>query len=198
MGTYREVEGDLIKMAINGDFDVITMGCNCFCTMGAGIAPQMAKAFGCDKYPLEGELYRGNTNKLGQIDYDWFNTSLDSTILRKPLYVINSYTQFHYGKNHLDGVSKPLDYEALTLCLRKINHVFKGKHIGLPAIGAGLAGGIWDYGELKDAQRHFALNNLDKKTGLMDLGPLKYVVPIKTIIQKELKDMDVTVVIYKL
>jgi len=41
-----------------------------------------------------------------------------------------------------DGVSKPLDYEALTLCMRKINHIFKGKHIGLPGfIGGGLAGG---------------------------------------------------------
>jgi len=39
---------------------------------------------------------------------------------------------------------KPLDYEALTLCLRKINWVFSGKHIGLPKIGAGLAGGDWE------------------------------------------------------
>jgi O-acetyl-ADP-ribose deacetylase (regulator of RNase III) len=27
--------------------------------------------------------------------------------------------------------------------MRKINHTFKGKHIGLPQIGCGLAGGDW-------------------------------------------------------
>ena len=58
------------------------------------------------------------------------------------LYVVNAYTQYYYGKNHPDGINKPLDYEALTLCLRKMNHIFKGKHIGLPGlIGCGLAGG---------------------------------------------------------
>jgi len=113
--------------------------------MGAGIAPQMAKAFGCNQYPLESERYRGNINKLGQIDYDWINTSLDGTVLKKPLYVVNLYTQFFYGKNHNDGVEKPVDYEAITMCMRKINHIFKGKHIGLPyVIGCGLAGGDID------------------------------------------------------
>ena len=59
-------------------------------------------------------------------------------------YVVNSYTQYNYGRNHSDGDDKPLSYEALTLCLRKINHKFKGKHIGLPQIGCGLAGGDWE------------------------------------------------------
>ena len=34
----NKIKGDLIKFAINGKFDVIIHGCNCFCTMGAGIA----------------------------------------------------------------------------------------------------------------------------------------------------------------
>jgi O-acetyl-ADP-ribose deacetylase (regulator of RNase III) len=46
-----------------------------------------------------------------------------------------------------------------------MNMVFKGKKIGLPMIGAGLAGGDWDH--------------------------------IKYLIQKELRDCQVTVVIYK-
>jgi len=64
------------------------------------------------------------------------------------------------------STSEPqLDYNALTLCLRKINHKFSGHKIGLPKIGAGLAGGDWDI--------------------------------IKTIIERELKDMDVTIVYFK-
>lgn len=159
MLTY--IDGDLIKLALGGSFDVITHGCNCQSNMGAGIAPQMAKAFQCDRFKYEGSKYRGNINKLGNIDYE-------EPILAsgKKLIVVNSYTQYRYGRNHTDGVSKPLDYEALTLCMRKINFLFEGMgmRIGLPKIGAGLAGGDWSV--------------------------------IEGIIQKELRDMIVTIVNY--
>lgn len=172
---YQEVEGDLIKLAFNGEFDVITHGCNCLCQMGAGIAPQMAKAFGCDKFKMEGDEYHGDINKLGTIDYKtlWYEDNDHWTPYpdeggewtTHKLTVVNSYSQYKYGGNHTDGVNKPLDYEALTLCLRKINHTFKGKHIGLPQIGCGLAGGDWNV--------------------------------VKQIIQEELRDCRVTVVIFK-
>ena len=41
----KKVYGDLIEMAEHGDFDVIVHGCNCFCTMGAGIALQIKHHF---------------------------------------------------------------------------------------------------------------------------------------------------------
>jgi O-acetyl-ADP-ribose deacetylase (regulator of RNase III) len=132
---YQEIEGDLIKLAQQGTFEVIAHGCNCMCTMGAGIAPQMAKAFGADKFVMEGEEYRGDINKLGQIDYDTFPVL--------GLTVVNAYTQYNYGRNHIDGDIAPIDYVAFTMCMRKMNHIFKGKHIGMPKIGAGLAGGDW-------------------------------------------------------
>jgi O-acetyl-ADP-ribose deacetylase (regulator of RNase III) len=157
-------------------FDVIAHGCNCHSVQGAGLAPQMVRAFGTDKFPME--LVGSNMNKLGCIDFKpiKFNMSLNRIITNEelesgmsPSYfiinVVNAYTQYNYGKNHIDGSYRPLDYEALTLCMRKINHVFKGKHIGLPQIGAGLAGGNWEL--------------------------------IKEIIQRELSDCNVTIVIYK-
>ena len=85
-------------------------------------------------------------------------------ILWKDLTIVNAYTQYGFGRNHSNGTQIPLDYEALTLCMRKINHNFKGKHIGLPQIGCGLAGGDW--------------------------------LRVKSIIQTELKDCNVTVVIF--
>ena len=151
----RERNGNLITLAQEGFFDVITHGCNCFCTMGAGIAPQMAKAFGCDTFPMEASIHRGDINKLGTIDYEvqelilGSTTEISVTNLLSPnsgtqdLVVVNSYTQYHYGKNHLDGVDTPIDYEAITLCMRKLNKNFPGKTIGLPLIGCGLAGGDW-------------------------------------------------------
>jgi O-acetyl-ADP-ribose deacetylase (regulator of RNase III) len=174
----KEIDGDLIDLAKKGHFDVITHGCNCFCTMGAGIAPQMANAFGCDAFPMENHKYRGDINKLGTIDYQ---SQLITPIMKPlkiagveiqspdfgghPIIVVNSYTQYRYGRNHADGDQSPIDYEALTLCMRKINSLFPGKTIGLPKIGAGLAGGDWNR--------------------------------IKGIIEKELKNMNIIIVNYK-
>lgn len=169
---YKEIEGDLIKLAKEGQFDVIGHGCNCLSTMGAGIAPQMARAFGCDKFEME--TWGPSIEKLGNVDFETFvlgkntmwNLSNGYNKLNEPeLTVCNLYTQYSYGRNHRDGVSKPLDYEALTVCMRKMNLLFKGKHIGLPMIGAGLAGGDWER--------------------------------IKQIIQDELSNCTVTIVIYK-
>lgn len=178
---YKEIKGDLIALAKAGEFDVIAHGCNCFCRMGAGIAPQMAAAFGCDKFTLERTtetvyqddfsyelptFNKGNINKLGQIDFvqkgiksgrifsGWDSNTKD---IHK-LTIVNAYTQYnHTGK-------QPLNYDALELCLYKIGHIFKGKKIGLPMIGCGLAGGDWNV--------------------------------VKPIIQDHLENCDVTVVIY--
>ncbi len=171
-GTYTEVDGDLIKLALDGKFDVIAHGCNCLSTMGAGIALQMKDTFHCDTFELE--LMGPNINKLGQIEFESFTDTGYGIRKSNPndLYVgdilvtvVNAYTQFNYGRNHKDGDLKPIDYEALTLCVRKLNIVFAGKHIGLPKIGSGLAGGDWNL--------------------------------IKDIIKRELKDCQVTVVNYK-
>ncbi len=171
MGSYREIEGNLIEMGLNGDFDVITHGCNCFCKMGAGIAPLFAKNFFANQFDKESEEYIGDINKLGTIDFEYLTHTGDSLRISNPndLYVndihvivVNSYTQYYYG-SHPDNNGIPLDYAALILCLKKINKIFGGKSIGLPLIGCGLAGGNWDI--------------------------------VKSIIQEELKDMDVTIVI---
>ena len=137
------IKGDLIELALHGKFDVIAHGCNCFNTQGAGIAKRMKQTFATDKYSLEGhnpldserwfELKLGDINKLGQIEYRTKTLPFKDGVFH--LQVVNAYTQYRYGR----GLH--LDYEALTLCLRKINHEFKGKHIGLPWIGCGLAGG---------------------------------------------------------
>lgn len=135
MGSYREIDGNLITMAKENYFDVIGHGCNCFCTMRSGIAPKMAKAFGCDKFPMEDPKYKGDINKLGCIDYKDVETSVFSNIT-----VANLYTQYKYG--YEEGVVY-LNYTALEMCLEKMNHIFKGKRIGLPKIGSGKAQGDW-------------------------------------------------------
>lgn len=144
---FEIIKGDLIQKALAGEFDVIAHGCNCFCVQGAGIAAQMVKHFNTDNvdyFYYEHGNKQGDINKLGIIDfacYDYNNWGMvhkDTNFFMEDRYekviVVNCYTQYEPGKN--------LDYEALTLCMRKINHLFKGKHIGLPGlIGCGIAGG---------------------------------------------------------
>jgi len=127
------IKGNLITLAQSGAFDVISHGCNCFCQMGAGIAPQMAKAFGADQFPMESDSYKGSFNKLGNIDFQ-YNRKYNVA-------VVNAYTQYGFGRNHANGTSVPLDYLALEMCMKKINFEFKGTKVGLPWIGCGLAGG---------------------------------------------------------
>lgn len=161
MSNYKEVTGDLIELTLAGNFQVIAHGCNCFCTMKRGLAPQMVKAFEVDQYEMEQEPWRGNINKLGQIEWKYSYTKLPPAKDDWRFKVVNCYTQYHWSTPENP---KPLDYEALTLCLRKMNMIFKGQTIGLPQIGCNLAGGDWDI--------------------------------VKSIIQKELKDCQVTIVIY--
>lgn len=176
---YKEIEGDLVKLALEGNFEVIAQGNNCFCTQGSGLAPQMVKAFGTNMYPMESKEFKGEINKLGTIDYLPYYLSSDEED-ESEVIVVNAYTQYGFGRNHKNGTAIPLDYEALTLCMRKINKIFKGKHIGLPMIGCGLAGGIWSYEELSLAENFVVLHK-----------------DVKTIIQEELKDCQVTIVKYK-
>lgn len=164
---YKEIEGDLIELALKGNFDVIAHGCNCQSVMGAGIALTMKSVFGCDQFEMEN--WGATPTKLGNIDWQrfvvgehriWNLWDADFKLNEPELVVVNAYTQIYPNAK-----TNPFDYEAFTIICRKMNIVFKGLHIGLPTIGAGLAGGNWER--------------------------------IKEIIQKELKDCDVTIVIYK-
>ena len=152
MGFYKEVSGDLIKLSFEGNFDVIVQGNNCHCVQGSGLAPQFVKAFKSDTFKMEDKKYRGDINKLGTIDYEKLHLEDDKWVkypddngawVVHSMYVVNAYTQYNYGANHADGDKKPVDYEAITLVMRKINKIFSGLHVGLPLIGCGLAGGDW-------------------------------------------------------
>jgi len=141
--TYKEIDGDLIQLALTTNmFDVIGHGVNCFCRMKRGIAPQMDKVFGCgngELYTLEHFTTQGDVNKLGQAQgYPFFNLGGRSKIL----VVYNLYTQYHWNTPN-EEYKIPLDYDAVRMCFRKLNHKHKGQTIGLPKIGCGLAGGDW-------------------------------------------------------
>jgi O-acetyl-ADP-ribose deacetylase (regulator of RNase III) len=125
------IKGDLIHLAQEGQFDLIIHGCNCFCTMGAGIAKQIRTQFP-QAWEADLATQSGDRSKLGSYSKACINTPSGR------LYVINAYTQYHYSG---DGVL--VDYDAVTKVFTALKNQFHGQRMGYPKIGAGLAGGDW-------------------------------------------------------
>ena len=137
----KYVEGDLVKMACAGDFDVIVHGCNCFNTMGAGIAKTIKQTFP-EAWKIDQMTKKGDLKKLGDISvacvnsprYGKKNPNTDFAFR-----IVNAYTQYDYRHG------KPIDYTAVRSCMKLIKKKFKSDDvIGMPMIGAGLAGGDWE------------------------------------------------------
>ncbi len=128
----KVVKGDLLQLALQGQFDVIVHGCNCQCAMGAGIAKAIRKLFP-EAYEADCRTFKGYVGKLG--------TFSRAKIVRDGVsfYVVNAYTQEKYG---LTGVN--VDYRAIATAMRNVKGFYPGKRIGYPKIGAGLGGGDWE------------------------------------------------------
>ena len=122
--------GNLIELAGRGDFDVVIHGCNCFNTMGAGIAKSIREAYP-QAYIADLNTKKGDMSKLG---------SFTSTDVVSPsgykFKIINAYTQFNYSRD-----SDNFSYDTFPDLLSKIKKEFGHLRIGMPLIGCNLAGG---------------------------------------------------------
>jgi len=126
----KTIKGDLIQLAKQGMFDVIVHGCNCFCQMGAGIARQVREQ--CpNAYLADRNTIPGDKSKLGKLS--WGGPEKEGFIC------VNAYTQYGYSRNKVD-----VDYDSVKECFKRIAEQFSDKTIGIPMIGAGLAGGDWN------------------------------------------------------
>lgn len=139
MPIVKTVKGDLLKLFKAGEFDAIMHGCNCFHMMGAGIAAQISKQFPAALEADKKQTLMGNYSKLG--DY--------SRVLTAHGWIINAYTQFHPG-----FVERGVLYPSIEKVFTRINkYVSPGVefitdsklNLGIPKIGAGIAGGDWNF-----------------------------------------------------
>lgn len=121
------VKGDLLQMGKDGTFDIILHGCNCYNTMGAGIAAQISQQFP-DAKLADDETVRGDPGKLGTYTIG----------MHGRLVILNCYTQFGMSRGDIEDV---FEYNAFERVLSKIVQRFGTWNIGLPLIGMGLAGG---------------------------------------------------------
>lgn len=128
----KEIKGNIIQLALEGHFDVIIHGCNCFNTMGAGIALQIRNNFP-EAYEADQTTKLGDKTKLGNY------TSVTVMRRMKVFDVVNAYTQYHYGKG-----GPHVNYLAIYDVFIKIAQRYNGARIAYPKIGCGLAGGNWN------------------------------------------------------
>ncbi len=124
-------KGDLVQKARAGEFEVIVHGCNCFCTMGAGIAKTIKQVFPA-AFRADLATVAGDESKLGS-----YSQALVE-VAGKALFIVNAYTQYQWR-----GAGRKADYDAIRTVFQQVKQSFSGKRIGYPAIGAGLAGGDW-------------------------------------------------------
>lgn len=126
------VHGDLIQLALDGEFDVIVHGCNCQCTMGAGIAKAIKTTFP-EAFAADKATTKGDRDKLGTFSF--------ATVTRDEhdITVVNGYTQFHWR-----GRGVKADYDAIRGVMAQVKQQFGDRRVGYPKIGAGLAGGDWN------------------------------------------------------
>lgn len=115
--------------------DAIAHCCNCYCTMGSGIAPKIKKEWP-EVYAADCATRKGDRTKLG--------TFTKAVVENGDLTVYNLYGQYGYSKR--DSGIRDLDYDAIFDALDAMaDDVIEcgGKTVGLPLIGCGLAGGKW-------------------------------------------------------
>lgn len=137
------VEGDLIKMALEGTFNVLIHGCNSRGVMGKGIALQIKNTF-----PEAFAVYKND------VDAGYAKLGTCSVYLvehpTRPLVIINAITQSDY--NRAGDINRQVDYaavrETFTRLPRILEHfdgILPEYKIGIPMIGAGLGGGDWNF-----------------------------------------------------
>jgi len=125
------IKGDLIHYALSGKFDVIIHGCNCFCSMGAGIARMIRDQFP-EAYQADLKTGMGDKKKLGTYSQAVIENN-DSFFT-----IVNGYTQYDFS-----GQGVLVDYKAVQTLFAGIKKQFENQRIGYPKIGAGLAKGNW-------------------------------------------------------
>ena len=134
--TLLHAKGNLLDLAEAGEFDIVVQGCNCFNTMGGGIAREIR-----ERYPevakVDSRTKKGDYTKLG----NWTEHMAIAHHRDPQSYytIINAYTQYNMSTGE-----DVFEYVAFQLILQKLAHAYPDKKFGFPYIGMGLAMGDKD------------------------------------------------------
>ena len=132
------VIGDLITVAEGGGYTAVLHNCNCFNTMGAGVAKAIAQTWP-EALQADAKTKSGDMAKLGTF------SSAVVTRGSTTFTVYNLYGQYRYGTRR----DANFDIDALTNALHMLDDHFAAKgtreSILFPLMGTGHAGGRWRY-----------------------------------------------------
>lgn len=122
--------GNILDMAEAGEFDIVVQGCNCYNTMGGGIAREIA-----ERYPQAVEA--DNATQAGK--FDKVGTYTHAVIPRgknDAWWLINAYTQYTVSRG-----TDVFEYLGFELLLYKWAGFLPQERWAFPYIGMGLAKG---------------------------------------------------------
>jgi len=127
----KHVKGDLLELAFQGKFNIIIHGCNCFNTMGAGLARSIRERFP-EAAMADAMTESGDRKKLGTVSLAGIANDHGGFV------IVNAYTQYSVSQAGEDV----FEYEAFQKILDAFaKDAGPNMKIGLPYIGMGLAGG---------------------------------------------------------
>lgn len=131
------INGNIIELAKEGNFDLIVHGCNCEQSMGAGLARQIRLEFP-EAYNADLSYNREPEDRLGTISGAKVKVT-DGNGESHKFYIMNGYTQLHAR-----GYGMLADYDAIRSVFSTVAAHFPNARIAYPKIGAGRARGDWD------------------------------------------------------
>ena len=127
----KHTKGNLLDLAVQGEFNIIMQGCNCFNAMGSGIAREIRERFP-EAAAVDAMTKSGDKTKLGSITVSGVPNDFGGFV------IVNAYTQYSTSKAGEDV----FEYDAFQKILDAfVKDAGPGMNIGLPYIGMGLAGG---------------------------------------------------------
>jgi O-acetyl-ADP-ribose deacetylase (regulator of RNase III) len=146
----KVVDGNLLL----SNCQVMAHQANCFSTMGAGIAKQIAV-----KWPA---VVKADSDYYPTAPFDKLGKVSRALVEGDKLMIYNLYGQYNYGAG-----KQQTNYEALTRAVRMMFEelkqlpMFKQLRIGVPyGMGCGLAGGNWTtvQGILNDLSNEYGVD----------------------------------------
>lgn len=137
----KYIQGNLIDLFKQNEFDLIAHQCNSFGVMGSGIAYALLTQFPSINPPVPNITIA--TKLFGTIET--FDTGYGT--------IVNMYSQFYPGKCEYTGIdSFDARVGALKSCLKQIQKQFPKQKIGLPLIASGIAANLRFKKEMDDLE----------------------------------------------
>lgn len=129
----QKVKGDIVDTLERGETNVIIHGCNCFHTMGSGVAKALNEATNGRLLEADKRTPHGDINKLGEFSSTVYNG----------VNIFNLYTQHGYGRDSGATYIYWDSFESGMLGILMGLEIYQpeDKIISIPYIGCGLAGG---------------------------------------------------------